>query len=247
MAMNRNAELPASSLRWAVAVLICFLYAPVMADGTAALKGRVADVEGRAIEGARVFAYDNTDVRRPANFTSVPTDATGTFRMVLAPGTYWLVARLKKGEEYGPLMPGDKHSGEPVMLDLAAGREAAMNFTVADLKDATRMHSKDRERLVKISGRITDGNGAPITKAYAFAHRNGSVDGIPDSVSAWVDAEGRYVLYLLPGKYFIGSAAAFPPGEDYFMRGEMTVEKDTSGIDIGMKSGQGHTKTPARH
>lgn len=222
-----------------LAAFVFMIGSPVYADGTATLKGQITDVEGRPVAGARVFAYDDSEVRRAANFMSVPADGQGRFRMVLMPGKYWLVARLKKGEEYGPLMPGDKHSGEPVVLDLAPGMEADQNFTVADLRDARKQHTKDRSRPAKISGKILNENGAPLTKSYAIAHRSRTVDGVPDYVSAWVDDKGRYTLYLPPGKYFIGSSLKFPPGAEYLIYGEITVDADKPGVDIIAKPRDG--------
>ncbi len=207
-------------------------YSTAPAEEKPALKGKVSDVEGRAVEGAMVYAYDSPDVKRPADFMSARTDKDGLFRMVLPPGKYWLVARLKKGEEYGPLMPGDKHSGEPVVLDLASGQEADVNFTVADLKDARKIRTKDQERPVKISGRIVDEKGSPVSKAYAIANRSSTVGGIPDYLSAWVDHEGHYTLYIPRGRYYIGSAVTFPPGQASFMEGQITVDADRSDFDI---------------
>jgi uncharacterized GH25 family protein len=234
--MRTRSRYPAVQALLALALLLSGAAASVRAEGATVLVGQIVDVEGRAIEGARVFAYDNADVRRPANFISSQTDTTGSFRMIMMPGKYWLVARLKKGEEYGPLMPGDKHSGEPVILDISSGGETSANFMVADLKDARKIHAKDRERPVKVSGRIINDKGGPVLKAYAIAHRSRSIDGIPDHVSAWVDDQGRYTLSLPPGKYFVGSAAAFPPGESYFIQGEMSVDGDSAGVDIIMKT-----------
>jgi len=224
--------LPGLCVLLAMAMLPCAPGASAVAAEPTVLQGQVSDVDGRAVEGARVFAYDDADVRRPANFISGTTDAKGSFRMTLVPGKYWLVARLKKGEEYGPLMPGDKHSGEPMVLDIASGRETSANFTVADLREARKLHARDRERPLKITGRIIDVSGAPVAKAYAVAHGSSTIEGIPDYLSAWVDAEGRYTMFVPPGTYFIGSASVFPPGRNYFLQGKITADSDRAGLDI---------------
>ncbi len=222
----------------AVALLLAALAAQAWAGEASVLKGKVSDADGRAVEGARVFAYDDQEVRRPANFMSAPTDVDGIFRMVLPAGKYWVVARLKKTEDYGPLMPGDKRS-EPAVAELAPGQEADMDFTVADLKEARRLRTQQQEKPVKVSGRIVDEKGSPVPKAYAIAQRGGAVTGIPDYLSAWVDSEGRYTLYLPRGTYFIGGATAFPPGQQYILQGKMVVDGDIPGVDIVMKSRAG--------
>jgi hypothetical protein len=211
-------------------------HSAAFAEERTVLKGKVSDAEGQTVEGAMVFVYNSPDVKRPADFISARTAQDGLFRMVLAPGRYWLVARLKKTEGYGPLMPGDKHSGDPAEIELGPGTEAERDFIVADLKDAIKIREKARERPVKISGRIIDENGSPVRRAYVIANRKEKGAGIPDYLSTWVDHEGSYTLYIPRGRYYIGSAVTFPPVQDYFAHGEMTFDGDRSAVDIVRKS-----------
>ena len=57
-----------------------------------------------------------------------------------------------------------------------------------------KLSSRDRERPVRISGRIIDEKGSPVTKAYAVANKLEKISGMPDYISAWVDPDGRYTL-----------------------------------------------------
>ena len=212
-------------------------YGTASAEETAILKGRVSDLEGRAVEGARIFVYGSPVVRGPADFISAGTDKEGMFRMIVSPGKYWVVARLKKTEGYGPLLPGDKHSGEAVEVEIASRSEVTMDFIVADLKEAIKIKTKSRERPFKISGRIIDEQGSPVTNAYAFANMHEKVEGIPDYLSSWVDDEGRYTLYVPTGRYYIGGAATFPPDQTYFIKGQMIIDGDRSDLDIIKKAG----------
>ncbi len=198
----------------------------------ATFEGRVRDTKNKAVEGAMVFLYASPDIRRTANFISNRTDSEGRFSVVLPAGHYWAVARLKKVEGYGPLMPGDKHSGDPVEVEFGPGKTVRMDFTVADLQEAIRTRSKDRERAFKISGRIVDDQGAPVPGAYAIANKAARVLGIPDYLSAWADEEGRYTIYLPRGKYNLGAARSFPPGQDYVIQGQISVDADKAGVDI---------------
>lgn len=230
--------------RWLYALLFIFGawygasvdYSTALAEGGSVLKGSILNVEGKAVEGAGVFVYDSPDVRRPANFISARTAKDGMFRMLLPPGRYWVVARLKKTEGYGPLMPGDKHSGEPGEIELSPDGEVNMDFIVADLREAVKIKTRSREGTVTISGKIIDENGSPVRKAYAIANRNEKISGVPDYLSAWVDDSGHFMLYIPKGKYYIGSAVVFPPAEDYFISGEMTIEGDKPDMDIVRKS-----------
>lgn len=208
-------------------------------EETAAVKGNVTDVEGNAVQGAMVFAYTNPDVRRSADFISAPTDKDGLFRMVMPPGKYWLIARFKRSEGFGPLMPGDKHSGDPGELELPAGSEVDMDFIVADLKDAVRIKRESTERPKKISGRISDEKDVPVRGAYAVAYKNKNISRIPDYLSAWVDDEGHYTLYVPEGIYSLGVALAFPPDHNYLMYEEMVIDTDKPDLDMVMKSNNG--------
>lgn len=218
-----------------LSILIVLLAAsPLLAAETSVLKGKVNDVEDRAVSGARIFVYDSPEVRRSADFISSPTDQNGMYRIVLKPGKYWAIARLKKAEGYGPLMTGDKHSGDPAEIEVAEGRETVSDFVVADLKEARKLKSKDREGPIKISGRILDEKGSPVTKGYAFANRVETVTLMPDYISAWGDSEGHYTLYLPPGKYYIGGSEIFPPDPQYVMKGPILLQHDRSDLDISI-------------
>ncbi len=234
--MKKRLERPLFRYFIALFLLLVPVYPAASAGDASVFKGKVSDVDGRAVEGARIFVYGAPEVRRSADFISAPTDKDGLFRMVLPPGKFWSIARLKKGEDYGPLMPGDKHSGEPVEIELASGSEVSMDFTVADLKEAQKKRTREREGAAKISGKIVDENGAPVRGAYAFANRSETVSGIPDYLSAWVDDEGRFALYLPRGKYCLGGAIMFPPGQSYVLQGEMTFDGDKSGVTIVLTS-----------
>jgi hypothetical protein len=209
---------------------------PAQAEETAVLSGKVSDAEGRPVEGARVFLYDSNEVRRSANYISAPTNRDGLYRMVAPPGRYWSMARLKRTEGYGALMPGDRHSGDPVEIEISRGKGNVKDFIVADLKEAMKLKTRERERLIRISGRIIDENGSPVPGAYAIAHRNNALAGMPDHLSAFVDKDGRYTLYLPKGKYYIGSALSFPPGPDHSLTSELSVDADRSDVDIMRKS-----------
>jgi len=196
------------------------------------IKGKISDVDGNAVAGAKVYVYSNRDVRRAADYISAPSDMDGVFRVAVPAGNYWVIARLKKAEGFVPLMPGDKHSGDPQEIDVAAGEEAEIDFTVADLREAIKMKKDEKQRPVKLSGRIVNIKGKPVTNAYAFANRTEEIVRIPDYISAWVDSEGRYTLYVPEGEYYIGEAEAFPPGEDYFITGRMVIESEKTDMDI---------------
>ncbi len=211
------------------------------AAGGSGLQGKVIDADGTSVQGARVFAYDNPDIRRPGNYISAPTDQAGAYRLVLVPGRYWIVARMKSEDRYGPLKAGDRHSGEPFEIEIAEGQELSRDFTIFDLKEARKIQTRDRETtVVKVSGRIVDQKGVPVTKAYVIANRTGGRPEIPDYISAWADGQGRYALFVPAGKYYMGAAFAFPPDRStFFLKNRVTIGADRPDLDIVIKP-KGH-------
>jgi hypothetical protein len=204
------------------------------ADGDITLTGKVRDAKGRPVAGAEVFIYNTPQVKRTADFISPQTDKNGVYAIVLPAGTYWAVARSRKGgERFGPLMPGDKHSGDPVEIDCKS-QQLNMDFTVLDLKEAAGLMGKKtmRQDCFRIQGRILDRDGKPVPSAYAMANRDRPMSEIPDYLSAWTDEEGRYTLYLPAGAYRLGYATAFPPGSRRDGTTRITVKGDRNGVDI---------------
>lgn len=202
-------------MRGAVLGMLAWLLLSVFAAGAAdaaLLRGRVADIDGRPVAGAKLFVYDSANVRRPATFISPPSAADGTVAITVPPGTYWVVARFKQDESYGPLMPGDKHSGEPAVMDLTTEAELEQDFTVADIRELGRKRQTIAADSLRLKGRVLDAEGNPVAGAYVFASTIKGGTRIPDYVSAWTGADGTYMLALPSGpKYFLGVATAFPP------------------------------------
>ncbi|MBI4698144.1 MAG: carboxypeptidase regulatory-like domain-containing protein [Nitrospirae bacterium] len=198
---------------------------------TVVFKGKVIDAEGRPVKGAEVFLYDNNNIRRPADFISSKTDNEGRFNMAVPPGKYLAVSRLRSSEKYGPLLPVDKHSGEPVEIELELGKEIAYEFKVSNLKEAAEMMRKNREDFFKLSGRVLDKDSAPVKDIYAFAYTGLEPSEVPDYLSAWTDDSGNYTIFLPAGEYSVGYASAFPLDRVNIYK-KITVTGDNINLDI---------------
>jgi len=207
-------------------VLLCFYVAPLRAEERALLKGRVLDIRAMPVNGAEVFIYDSPDVRRPADFISAGTGQDGTFQIDLPPGIYWAVARLRSEEQYGPLMPGDKHSGDPVEMELAPGEEFEYDFTVVDIRETARLKIKTREDYIRIKGRVLDTHDKPVEKVYVIANKDKECPVIPDYLSAWTGNDGDYTIYIPRGRYYIGYATSFPPDQECTIYSEAVFDAD---------------------
>jgi hypothetical protein len=180
------------------------------AEGTFTLQGVISGISGEPVRNAELYVYGTPNTRRPADFISPKTGNNGAYRLILPRAAYWGVARIKTGERFGPLMPGDKHSGEPVRIDPETDAVVNLDFTVADMQELARKREKGRDDLIEISGDITR-DGKTVANAYVFA-RTGTVTAtLPEYFSGWTDDTGRFSIKLPPGRYHIGCDTEFPP------------------------------------
>ena len=176
------------------------------------ISGKISSINCDPVSGAEVYLYASENTRKPADFISAKTTASGLYRMVVPKAPYRALARLKKGERYGPLMPGDRHSGEPVKIVPDEETELTLDCTVADLQEMAQRREKGREELAEISGTIT-ADGKSIASVYVYARTGRLAVNLPEYISGWTGADGRYRLKLPPGLYFVGTAVEFPPPE----------------------------------
>lgn len=202
-------------LRWSLllaAVAAVFQCAHAPAVAAASLKAKVLDIEGKSVAGAKVFLYDSPNVRRPADFISPVSDRDGRVQIALPAGRYWVVARVKNDGKYGPLAPGDRHSGEPLEIEVTGEGGTEAEFVVADIREVGQKKRSATADVVRLRGRILDGEGHPVPNAYVFAQRTQAVEQVPDYLSAWTDGDGTYELYVPAGeRWFLGAATSFPP------------------------------------
>lgn len=204
------------------------------ANDTFILQGKIASLDGEPVTDAEVYLYVSKNTRRPADFISPKSGGTGAYRMVLPVGTYWAVARVKKGERFGPLMPGDRHSGEPVRIAPEGDAELVQDFVVADMQELAQKKEKNREELVELSGTLTNAEGKGVAGAYVYARTGQLTATLPEYISAWTDESGRYRLKLPPGHYYLGSATIFPTpgGTAPFREVELSAGKLPVAIDL---------------
>lgn len=192
-------------------VLVCLLAAfSSFASETHLLKARVTDIEGRPLEGAKLFLYDSPVVRRPADFISSLSNRAGQVQVQLPPGKFWVVARYKVDGKYGPLLPGDRHSGEPFEVDMT-GQTVEADFTVADIREIGQKKRAGATEAVRLTGRVLDAQGVPVSNSLVFANRSKDITELPDFVSAWTGNDGRFEVYVPSDTtYFVGASRQFP-------------------------------------
>ncbi len=203
------------------------------------ISGQITDLKGRPVEGGEVYVYGSPNTRRPADFISPKTGKDGQFKVVLQKGKFWVVARVRKGEPYGPLMPGDKHSGAPEEFELGAETNITHNFIVADLKEMALQTRKTRQDFFTIQGQILKKDGTPLANRYVVAMRQKSSSRLPDFISGWTTSSGQYTFYILRGRYWIATAAKFPPSIDVHRQRVIEINKDIRGFNIEEKDDNG--------
>lgn len=191
-----------------VTIVFCCTFSAAYA---AELKAKIQDIDGKPVEGVKIFLYDTTNVRKPADFISAQSDKNGAVIVTAPAAKYWAVARLKKDALYGPLMPGDKHSGEPVEVECSDNPGTEIVFIVADIRELGQKKRTGTAETIRLWGRVVDKDGKPVAGAYVFGHRTKEIEFVPEYLSAWTDESGNYQLYLpSKGSFFVGSSTQFP-------------------------------------
>lgn len=218
-----------SNILVALTCLLAFV-SPASALETNPLKAKISDIEARPVEGAKLFLYDTPNVRRPADFISSLSDRSGLIQIPLSSGKYWAVARYKSDGKYGPLMPGDKHSGEPVEIDMTAGA-TEVDFVVADILELGQKKRASATDALKISGRVIDAQGEPVAQTFVFANVSEEFHELPGYISAWTANDGKYELYLPQGAtYYVGVSRQLPLAKSVLIARPITVESGKIGV-----------------
>jgi hypothetical protein len=226
--MSRSA-----SIFFTISLLVAAMATPVSGLETGVLRGQVRDAAGAPVAGAEIFIYQSDDIKGPADFISAATRENGEFKLSLPSGSYWAIARSREGSaRYGPLQPGDRHSGEPLAVAIKAEAVLQEDFVVADLREAALLMKKTDADFHSVQGRILGENGQPVENAYAFAYTSALVAGVPAYLSLWTDASGRYTLFLPAGEYYFGQATEFPPEPASRSLKKIRIEGNMEMIDI---------------
>lgn len=199
------------------------------------LRGVVSNLSGEPAQNAEVYVYSTSNTKRPADFISSKSGTDGVYRLILPRAPYWGVARIKKGERFGPLQPGDKHSGEPLKIEPDTEKSVVIDFTVADMQELAQRREKGREeQLIEISGAVT-ANGTAVAGAYVYARVGRISATLPEYFSGWTDSTGKYRLKLPVGDYLLGCDKIFPPAENSSNFHELALTADKLPVAINLQ------------
>jgi hypothetical protein len=183
------------------------------------------------VAGAEVFLYRTADTRRSGDFVSPRTGGDGAYRLVVPPGAYWAVARVRSGERPGPVSSGDRHSGLPESIEGVAGLERTLDLVVASLVEAAESMRKTRPDIVTIEGRVVSGS-SPLAGRYMAAAPCGTRPAIPPFLSAWTGPDGRFRLFVSKGCHDLALATTFPPADLRVVRPGLEVTGDVHALEV---------------
>ena len=168
------------------------------------------------LEKAYLYVYKDPSkgFKGPGYF--IQPVASGSFRLNLPPGDYYLLARKReRGGQFGPIEIGDYFNyyfGNPIHIESGQLREVKIE-TVTRLS----MLEEDVVDFQGASGQVVNASGAPQTGLYVFAYRQAEMTGTPDYFSTPTGADGRFELALPDGgPYYLLARQAFggPAGRD---------------------------------
>jgi hypothetical protein len=215
-----------------------------VAGGTG-IRGRVF-ADGKPLDRARVILYqDAGTIFRGMGYASTFTTATGDFSFNLEPGTYYVLARKRAGEDrFGPLVAGDLFayaSDNPVEVTDGAFTMISMNAITKLEKPKTGGPELSLGGTMKggetsIEGTVRDEGGKPVAGIYVSAFRDSMMTAKPDFI-ARTGPDGRYTLNLSGGgEYFIGARNTLGgPAEKGDLLGRYDGNEDHS---VVLKSGE---------
>lgn len=213
---------------------------------TGTITGKIMIIKGMPLSGGQVMFYSAssgvtmTSGRVPD--VSGDIDADGVFRVSLKAGQYYLGAiKRMNAETIGPPKKGDyifrslDQKGVPLIYGVKAGE----TLNVGELSGAAPVKPEDLSRedqKTAISGTILTMDGSPAVDAIVVAFSTPTLKGKPLFVSDKTDKDGKYLLRVVPGTYYLrarNNYSSGPPGPGqivgYFGEGtpvSITVKKD---------------------
>ena len=143
-------------------------------------------------------------------------DANGRFEVELPAGTYYLRAvKRKSGERIGPPAAGDLvlringENGKPKAFVLEAGKK----LDVGTLGGAEPLKTEMKHVIsTAVEGRVVDRQGKPVPDAVVVAFLKPAVMSKPLFISEKTGKDGKYLLRLMPGTYYLRVRNQFASG-----------------------------------
>ncbi len=168
--------------------------------GEGGIYGKVT-FEGRPIEKCYVYVYKDlrSGLRGPAYMVYPSRD--GSFSINLPEGSYYIIARKRaKGGMYGPIEEGDLFNfyyGNPVKIK----KGLLKNVNIECVKRLSQL--EEDIGFSEITGFVKDAKGNPVQGLFVLLYQNKNMQGKPLYISSRTDKEGRFIIKVPHGEYFI--------------------------------------------
>ncbi len=179
----------------------------VIKDGGPGGVEGVVTYNGAPLDGVVIYVYldANDSFRGLGYYMSPPTGVDGAFRLKMAEGTYYIVARKRlSGQLAGPLYEGD-YFGYLDTNPLVIHRGRVMRVEMPVIKKIEKAYPGGQGRTL-VSGVIKDGAGRPVPGVYACLYRDAEMTGRPVFISRPTGPDGRFELEApIGGAYYLGA------------------------------------------
>lgn len=226
-------------------------------EGGTGIKGRVYS-DGKPLSRARVTLYQDGDtIFRGIGYASMMTNDNGDYAFNLSPGTYFIVARKRVGnDKMGPLTEGDLFAfahNNPVKVVDGSFTTVSMSAVTKLIKvkesgQAVTLGGTVKAGETTVSGKVVDKAGKPVSGVFVSAYRDSMMIYKPDFISQVTGPDGAYTINLSEGgEYFIGARDTIGgPAEKGDLLGRYAGNEDhsvvlkdgekVSGIDVVVES-----------
>lgn len=197
--------------------------AAAASDAKGAIAGKVLIKDNGPLADGQVMFYNAASGPPPApdKYERTPDhvrdlDANGRFEVELPAGAYYLRAvKRRSGERIGPPAAGDlvlriiDEAGKPKEFVIEAGKK----LDIGTLGGAEPLKA-DTKHVVStaVEGRVVDSLGKPVPDAVVVAFLKPAVMSKPLFISEKTGKDGRYLLRLTPGTYYLRARNQFASG-----------------------------------
>jgi hypothetical protein len=181
--------------------------APVPGGG-GGIAGQVL-FDGKPLGRAYVQVYSDTGTNfRGMGLAAVPAGEDGRFRIKVPPGSYYVIARKRRGGGvYGPPGKDDYvgyYPGNPVTVRPGAFSSLLLETTTrVDLLEG--IWPEEGVGAGWFEGQVTEAAGKPAAGLYVLFYTDEAMTGTPSFVAGPTDAKGHFKGRAAAGKYHLAA------------------------------------------
>jgi hypothetical protein len=198
---------------------------PAVAAKKGTVTGKVMKKDGGPLSGGQIIFFNDAAgpppepgkyERTPEYVREIAQD--GSFSVEVPAGKYYLGAvRRKSGETIGPPEDGDyvwrstDKEGMPKAYSVTTGKPTDIGTVEAIFYRAENIAAGTAGTTV-IEGLVLDSEGKPVPDAVVVAFTTPSVKSKPVFISNKTDKEGKYLLRVTAGTYYLRARNQFSSG-----------------------------------